>query len=901
MMCKWLQILTLFVVLPASAQPRWKVDIPPDVLSWYQPNTNRDSLFDILRTAGWRDRVKVLCEISFSYHDDSIMAQSYARQAYQIAGRLNCQNSRAMTAYVMAWAACQADDQAGKIRLLKVASSSLDNTSHWTLKYRIWAELASQYLLLGNIESHFLWQHRVIDSIHHPDAVPYKIATLINLCNLAKTRGAGMNEKDYAEKALHLALSNPELTHERKTITLFQNAIERLSSWYCLHGKFKEAVATNRMVIDTLRKLDMPLHLVWYFQGKFHGRQGRAYNHWGRPANALIHHDSAIYYFVRVRDEFSEIRQNKAYPFPGEWNINLANQLEEKAGVWIKLGEYARAKQSLEQSVNIRQAENDRLGVAMCLDRLAKLNVKNGHFGRAVMLYDSALNMKRQFLNHLLAKTTKLDAVFWEGIVTESICDTYTGMAEMYQAWGRTGMISGIVRISLQMARKVSYSKGEAESLLLYGDALLANQNVREALAAFNEAGKIYRDMDNLPGQALVAKHVGNYYETNGFFNKAIDEYNEAMRIYQVFEMPADRAGLLERTAALKFRMGNPPGAKRAYFEALVVADSLGLTDLQAKCHQGLADVYVLSGDTAMAFVHYKHYSHLKDTLFNIAVSRHLAGLEADYMAGEQQQRMLLLQAENELNALRAIRFRAILFGLAGFVLVLVFVIGLYVRIFRLRALQATAEIRQKLLRSQLNPHFIYNALGSIQNHIINDEPAIAAGLLAKFSKLMRNILKSSIEENISLSDELAIVGNYLELQKVRHAGKFAYSIVTEGIPEPELVFLPSMLTQPFIENAIEHGVRHLRSGGYIRVSYKCGKREMKICIEDNGVGREKAAELRLKSDQNHRSLATSITQERIKILNRKFRPKITMEVTDLIDEKGNAVGTRVEFGVPVV
>lgn len=894
-------ILPLLMTIPAAAQRKWKVTVPPDVLSWYQPNLNRDSLFGILRTAGGRDRVKVLCEISISYHDDSAMAQAYAKQAYHLARGLDCRDCRTMAAYLMAGKCCPERDYAGKINFLQQAAASMNEQTHWTLKYRVWTELAYLNWLNGDHESFKFWETQVTDAIIHPEAIPYIAAMLLLHCNLAKSKGDWTEEKAKAERLLQLALSNPELTHELSAISVFQNSIERLSSWYCLHGKFWDAVRTNQMVIDSIGKLNIPAHLILYFKGKFHGRQGRAFNHWGRLGDALLHHDSAIVYYYRVREEYPEIIQGELFPYYGEWNINLANQLEEKAGVWIKMGEYIRAKEVLDQSVTIRQAFHDRLGVAMCLDRLAELNVKGGHYNHAVSLYDSAISMKTSFLEILLGKSNPVSVVFWEGIVAESICDTWLKMAEMYRDWGRTAMMKGVVNKSLSMARKISYRKGEAESLLLSGEISLAERNYREALSAFEAAGEIYRDMDNLPGLAGVSKYIGEYHVTTGDISKALNEFGQAERIYTSLGMPADRANLLEVTATLHLRIGNIHRAKRSYNQALVVADSLGLKGLQAKCHLGLANLYGVSGDTASAFLNYMRYSRLKDTLFNTDVSRHLAGLEADYKAGEQQHRMLLLQAENELNALRAIRLKTILFGLAGFVLVLVFVIGLYVRIFRLRALQTTAEIRQKLLRSQLNPHFIYNALGSIQNHIINDEPAIAAGLLAKFSKLMRNILKSSIEENISLSDELAIVGNYLELQKVRHAGKFTYSIVTEGIPEPELVYLPSMLTQPFIENAIEHGVRHFASGGYIRVSYQCINNDMIIQIEDNGVGREKAAEFLRNVNQGHRSLATAITQERIKILNRKFRRRMTMEITDLRDVGGGACGTRVTFSVPVI
>jgi sensor histidine kinase YesM len=154
--------------------------------------------------------------------------------------------------------------------------------------------------------------------------------------------------------------------------------------------------------------------------------------------------------------------------------------------------------------------------------------------------------------------------------------------------------------------------------------------------------------------------------------------------------------------------------------------------------------------------------------------------------------------------------------------------------------------------------------------------------------------------EQVSLAEEIVTIENYLALQQIRFPDKFDYKIDVDERIDIEEVFIPPMLTQPFLENAVEHGIRHKSTQGEIIVRFEKQNGGMVIMIQDDGVGREKAEELRRQSNKDHKSMATAITQERIKVLNRRLKHKITMEIIDLKNENGEAIGTRVVFGVAV-
>jgi hypothetical protein len=215
------------------------------------------------------------------------------------------------------------------------------------------------------------------------------------------------------------------------------------------------------------------------------------------------------------------------------------------------------------------------------------------------------------------------------------------------------------------------------------------------------------------------------------------------------------------------------------------------------------------------------------------------------------------------------------------------------------------AQLQLKALRAQMNPHFLYNALNSIQAHISSNDPSTASRYLAKFAKLMRQSLEYSETEAISLEDEIEFIRDYLFInQHLRFEGKLEYSIHVDDEIEEDIFGLPTMILQPYVENAIEHGLRS-REKGHIQLAFRLHKPDTMLCIiEDNGIGRAEAARLQSKDARlrDHRSHGTRITEQRLRILHQSipgdYEPVRTI---DLKDEEGNATGTRIELFLPVI
>ncbi len=221
----------------------------------------------------------------------------------------------------------------------------------------------------------------------------------------------------------------------------------------------------------------------------------------------------------------------------------------------------------------------------------------------------------------------------------------------------------------------------------------------------------------------------------------------------------------------------------------------------------------------------------------------------------------------------------------------------LILKINSLKNERKSLKLEQRLLRAQMNPHFIFNVLAAVQGLIYKKETKTVSIYLSKFASLMRSILYHSGEENIMLTDEIEFVENYLKLQQLRFSGKFNYEIKIDDTVDAESVLIPPMLLQPFIENSIEHGFRKLQDGnGMIVISFNRKNSSLEIKIEDNGVGYLKAN--KEKSDKKHKSLGIETTVDRIKRINKGGKLQEYYNHTDL-STTGKQSGTRIIFKLP--
>ncbi len=202
-------------------------------------------------------------------------------------------------------------------------------------------------------------------------------------------------------------------------------------------------------------------------------------------------------------------------------------------------------------------------------------------------------------------------------------------------------------------------------------------------------------------------------------------------------------------------------------------------------------------------------------------------------------------------------------------------------------------NLEQKALRLQMNPHFIFNCLNTIQAMIVKKDNKTARYFLSKFSKLMRKTLDNSRETFISLDDEIESLENYLSIERLCSENHFEYSINVSGDVESDFIQIPPMLIQPFAENAVVHGVSHLVKGGLIGIDFSVEGNLLTCTIKDNGIGREKAKKYNNKEGVEHKSTALIVTQERMELMS-KDNHTSELRIEDVLDGDGNCAGTSI-------
>ncbi len=317
--------------------------------------------------------------------------------------------------------------------------------------------------------------------------------------------------------------------------------------------------------------------------------------------------------------------------------------------------------------------------------------------------------------------------------------------------------------------------------------------------------------------------------------------------------------------------------------------------DLKQLLYSQISNLYEEAKLFDKAFPFTIGYYKLRDSISGEQQKKEILTLKEEFEAKEREQEIQNLNLENQLQKNKIKRnqvFTWIFLLSAG--LLAMFLSLLYQRK-KLRDKDHINQLEQKMLSLQMNPHFIFNAISSIQNYLFEkSDLKIANTYLSTFARLMRQILENSREKFITLDEELDALRNYLDLQKLRYNNAFDYEIKLDEDIIPEVTKIPPLIAQPFVENAIEHGMVYKMENGKIVINISMEKDRLKVAIEDNGLG-IKNIDTKIKNPEGKKkSLATILTKERLDLLSKSFKRKFELHVTDNIHD-----GTSVTIDLP--
>ncbi len=460
--------------------------------------------------------------------------------------------------------------------------------------------------------------------------------------------------------------------------------------------------------------------------------------------------------------------------------------------------------------------------------------------------------------------------------------------------------------------------------------------SVGPAIQHFNEVLALFRQYTpaNKQLEARIYSGLGDAYiefseaklRTIGFtgnkYDSAVYYVQKALDVFNELGSEDGKAGNHRRLGTIYLKQKKYPLALQNAIRANEIARHGGFLSMEADAITVISEVYAATGRYDSAFAYLKKYVVLNDSLLNDEKERELIQNEMQYNFDKKEDSLhfqnALLSKNNALNKLQLRQqwlysggALVLLLGLGGF---LYYrnrnkQVKLVLQLEKERAeqKQRESEFERKVsdaalhsLRSQMNPHFIFNCLNSIKLYAVENNQEAATGYLGKFSRLMRLVLENSKSDRITLQQEVETLRLYMEMEAMRFKDKLHYKIDIADNMDMDYIEIPPMLIQPYVENAIWHGLMPKENGGTLLVAFRCEDNNLQITVTDNGVGRIKAAELKSKSATAHRSFGMSITHERMELINQMYNTNMSVIVNDLHDEQGNATGTQVIIDIPI-
>ncbi|MEP1781460.1 histidine kinase [Reichenbachiella sp.] len=470
-----------------------------------------------------------------------------------------------------------------------------------------------------------------------------------------------------------------------------------------------------------------------------------------------------------------------------------------------------------------------------------------------------------------------------------------------------------------------SLTSNESKSLQSRGRAIKARAYAQQDDFAAAE-NSLIQSADETAGESFFDTDSEILDEVvSGKFVPEDEEAEELLNIYQQQDRKEEEIALREKIAVSKadanlplqatkqrqaigkvlIEQGRTNDAISQLRQAAVLADSTGNFQEQANTYKALAEAYNQSGVKSKAIEAYKSHSLALENLIEqqqtqrsvreslLKKQQDIQALTKDLALDESS--YLLEETTTELQAQQLRGQRLLIYGLIG-LLVLVITATYYIYRNAMKTKRVGQLLALKSLRSQMNPHFIFNALNSVNQFVaLNDERA-ANKFLAEFSKLMRMVLDNSQKEFISLREEQEMIALYLKLEHYRFRDQFDYGFEIDPSLDLDELEIPPMLIQPYIENAIWHGLRYKKEKGHLQVNIYQNGDGIKISIEDNGIGRVESARLKTDNQKKKNSVGVKNTLERIAIINQVYHTNYKIKITDLNEDLS---GTCVEILTP--
>jgi tetratricopeptide (TPR) repeat protein len=536
------------------------------------------------------------------------------------------------------------------------------------------------------------------------------------------------------------------------------------------------------------------------------------------------------------------------------------------------------------------------LGKTRALNSIGNYYYQRGSFDKSMTYYLEALKLAegRKDTRNIIISKSNVANVFThlkrhqEAIVMFKECD------------------------QLLAASKDSLTQNRAAILTNLATAYAVANKHDSAIYHYQQVYRICKKLSIVFGVAIAQTNLANEYLLIKDYQKALVSLQEADELVKKYGLSYFESDISKCYGKVYVALGNLPKGIQYMNQSVLIAqknkDLNGLNNGYASLHKA----YAQAGDFARAYEIATRAIVINDSLQGVQKHKTVQELNTQYETEKKESKIKALQQEKaiaELTSERksfAIYFMISLLLLAGSIGYFLFERYKHKKESQAWATQLRYEqnLNKSVLTSikaQMNPHFFYNALNTIQSYIFSDDKRNATTYLNKFSNLTRMILEMSEKDRVPLKQEIKALTLYLELEKSRFHENFSFQLNVDEQIDQEMVSIPTMLIQPYVENAIKHGLLHKTEDRQLMIDIRQSEQTLQVSIDDNGVGRAQSAEFNKQRPDKPESFSSQANQIRLDILNNGRQSKVGVQFIDKHNEHQVATGTTVIISIPLV
>lgn len=623
-----------------------------------------------------------------------------------------------------------------------------------------------------------------------------------------------------------------------------------------IQSNFAPAVSLFENAIDVYNSIDAKKGVSACYNGL-----GIAFYYQGNYTKSIEYYEKSLVIDKEIGDKKS-----------------IAAAMTNLGSSYADIGKYPEAIDYYQKGLKINQELNNKTRISNCLNNLGTVYDDQGNIPLALKCYRQSLFISEEMGDSL------------------GIAKSLNNIGVTYKHQEKYDKALAFYKKSLAIHERNKNKKNIAQIKNNIGNIYKHKKDYNTALSFLKESLKISQEINDLDNVSRCFNNIGNVYDQTEQYNLAMDYYTKAKIIKTKI---GDQSGLCDSYLGLASTLNSQKNYVKALSYALKseeLSQKLKLLNSQRDVRKLLSQLYKNTGDYEKSLANHELYKTLNDSVFNKKNIDKLAQIEYEYKYKQELDSASLRELKltktvkttsKNLETSQRNSFIAIIV-----ILLISIVSGAFIFILKLRHVNAKNQnilIEQKLLRSQMTPHFIFNSLSVLQGMILNKEEGQSISYLSKFSKLLRTILENSRHKAVLLSNELSAIDSYMALHNLDAKPPYDYFLSIDESVNINQFKIPPMLIQPFIENAIEHAFGNKTRNKEIKVDITFKNSILKCTIADNGKGINTDSH-KIKTDKN--SLATTITSERLKILSNDFNMQGSLDIKNraLFNEQGTLV-----------